>query len=64
MLLRRTVLLIATLTLSLVVAQDDLEINNVLPPSPPTTEKPEVEGNAFYINSHQIRIILGRIGRE
>ena len=56
MLLRRTVLLIATLTLSLVVAQDDLEI--------PTTEKPEAEGNAFCINSHQIRIILGRIGIE
>ena len=49
MLLRRTVLLIATLTLSLVGAQDDLEI--------PTTEKPEAEGNAFCINSHQIRII-------
>ena len=42
MLLRRTVLLIATLTLSLVGAQDDLEI--------PTTEKPEAEGNAFCIN--------------
>ena len=58
MLLRRSVLLIATLTLSLVVAQDDLAI--------PTTEKPEpeAEGNAFYINSHQIRIILCRIGIE
>ena len=49
MLLRRTVLFIAFF--SLVVAQDDLEI--------PTTEKPEAEGNAFCINSHQIRIILG-----
>ena len=47
MLLRRTVLFIAIF--SLVVAQDDLEI--------PTTEKPEAEGNAFCINSHQIRII-------
>ena len=54
MLLRRTVLFIAIF--SLVVAQDDLFI--------PTTEKPEVEGNAFCINSHQIRIILGRIGIE
>ena len=63
MLLRRSVLLIATLTLSLVVAQDDLEIPTT---EIPTTEKPEpeAEGNAFYINSHQIRIILGRIGIE
>ena len=47
MLLRRSVLLITTLTLSLVVAQDDLAI--------PTTEKPEpeAEGNAFYINSQK-----------
>ena len=50
MLLRRAVLFIAFF--SLVVAQDELEI--------PTTEKPEVEGNAFHIN-YQIRIILGRI---
>ena len=42
MLLRRSVLLIAILTLSLVGAQDDLVI--------PATEKPEAEGNAFYIN--------------
>ena len=56
MLLRRSVLLIATLTLSLVLAQDDLVI--------PATEKPEAEGNAFHITSHQIRIILVRIGIE
>ena len=47
MLLRRTVLLIATLTLSLVVAQDDLVI--------PTTEKPEAEGNSFHINILSIK---------
>ena len=42
MLLGRSVLLIATLTLSLVVAQNDLEI--------PATDKPEAEGNAFHSN--------------
>ena len=52
MLLRRSVLLITTLTLSLVVAQDELEIPTT---EIPTTEKPEpeAEGNAFYINSQK-----------